>query len=274
MIAAQFAEARQSFRRVLRRPGTAILIVLSLGFAIGLNVALFSVLDRFLLTPLPVPSPETLYEIRYRDLHPAAIPSHPTLPYPDYLEAAKSLSSFSGIAFERRQGALLTIGGRQTSAYAHLVSRNYFTVLGVPIRHGPGLDRPGQSVVISHGFWMRELGGAPNVTGQALLLNGASFTIAAIAHPEFRGTERLVPIDLWIPVDDWLEQLPQFRKTFNRRDVNDGHIWSRVRAGVTRNQARAEVEAFAGDMAREWPQTNRQLTGYLGRSSTNGTPAS
>src|ERR1039458_6601481 len=90
------ADVRQAFRRMGRSPGTAALAVLSLALAFAPNVTLFSVMDRLLLTSLPIKAPGEIIEIQFRDTRPNADRRYSEISYPDFLEFRRSLRSFSG----------------------------------------------------------------------------------------------------------------------------------------------------------------------------------
>ena len=256
------ADVRQALRRIRRSPGTAALAVLSLALAFAPSVTVFSVMDRLLLTPLPIKAPGEIVEIQFRDTRPNAEYHFQPPSYPEFQDFRRSLKSFSGLAYQMRGGAMVVLNGHRALVGAHLVSNDYFSVLGLPIPLGPGFVKNRSSLIVSHSFWMREFAGRPDIIGRTLLVNGQTFTIDGVAAPGFRGMGGMIVIiaaDLWIPVETW----PQFQRTLmERRDMRDGSLFARLRLGVPLAQATAEVESVSRDMARAWPQSNRYLTGY------------
>ena len=256
------ADVRQALRRIRRSPGTAALAVLSLALAFAPSVTVFSVMDRLLLTPLPIKAPGEIVEIQFRDTRPNAEYHFQPPSYPEFQDFRRSLKSFSGLAYQMRGGAMVVLNGHRALVGAHLVSNDYFSVLGLPIPLGPGFVKNRPSLIVSHSFWMREFAGRPDIIGRTLLVNGQTFTIDGVAAPGFRGMGGMIVIiaaDLWIPVETW----PQFQRTLmERRDMRDGSLFARLRPGVPLAQATAEVESVSRDMARAWPQSNRYLTGY------------
>ena len=181
-----------------RSPGTAALAVLSLALAFAPSVTVFSVMDRLFLTPLPVKAPGEIFEIQFRDTRPNANRPYLQVSYPDFQDFRRSLKSFSGLTYQFGKGAMVALNGRRAIVGVHLVSEDYFSVLGVPMQSGPGFLKNRPSLIVSHSFWMRELEGRPDIIGRTLLVNGQTFTIDGVAAPEFRGTDRVLrprPLD-------------------------------------------------------------------------------
>src|ERR1019366_10713229 len=178
------ADGRHALRRIGRAPGTAALAVLSLALAFAPSVTVFSVMDRLFLTPLPIKAPGEIFEIQLRDTRPNANYPYLAVSYPEFQDFRSSLKSFSGLTYQRGQGAMVALNGRRTLVGAHLVSDDYFSVLGVPMQSGPGFLKNRPSLIVSHSFWMRELEGRPDVIGRTLLVNGQAFSIDGVATPD------------------------------------------------------------------------------------------
>jgi predicted permease len=253
-----YADLRQAFRRLRRSPGTAALAVLSLALAFAPSVTVFSVMDRIFLTPIPVKAPAEIVEILFRDTRPNASQKYQSVSYPEFQDFRRSLQSFSGLVYESRGGAVVALNGRRALAGAHFVSEDYFSVLGVPMRLGPGFLKGRPSVIVSHSFWMRELAGRRDIVGQRLLVNGQNMTVGGVTPPEFLGTAGIPipPTDLWMPVETWGVS------ALKRRDWREGGVLARLRPGVSLSQASAEVDGYCRRLAQEWPDTNRYLESY------------
>ncbi|HBY59627.1 MAG TPA: hypothetical protein DEH78_07370, partial [Solibacterales bacterium] len=241
-------DVRHALRRMARSPGTAALAVVSLALALAPNLTLFSVMDRLLLTPAPVARPETLREIRLRETTPGSERRSVNLSYPEFLDLQRTLKTFQGVAFQRKQGAFVAVNGRRTLTFANLVSDGYFTLLGLTLHLGPGLttDRPG--VVVSHSFWMRTLEGRADAIGRTLLVSGQPFSIQGVAMAGFQGMDGVPPADLWIGIERWMEAHPAFRPMIERRDNRDGTVWARLEPGSGEARAAAEVESVYREM--------------------------
>ena len=172
-----YADVRQAFRRMRRSPGTAALAVLSLALAFAPSVTVFSVMHRLFLTPLPVKAPGEIVQIQFRDTRPNAEYHYQPVSYPEFQDFRRSLQSFSGLAYQCRQGAMVALNGQRALVGAHLVSEDYFSVLGLPIPLGPGFQKNRPSLIVSHSFWMREFAGRRDIIGRTLLVSGQTFTI-------------------------------------------------------------------------------------------------
>jgi predicted permease len=253
-----YADVRQAFRRMRRSPGTAALAVLSLALAFAPSVTVFSVMDRLFLTPVPVKAPGEIVQIEFKDTRPNADRPYQSVSYPEFQDFRRSLRSFAGLTYQSQHGGMVSLNGRRTIVGVNLVTGEYFSVLGVPMQLGPGFLRNRPSVVISHSFWIREFQGSPDVIGRTLLVNGHPIAMGGVAAPGFRGTNAFLPPDLWVPVETW----PDFPGYAQRRDYREGIVWGRLRPGVSEEQASAEVDSVAREMARDWPATNRHLGGF------------
>jgi predicted permease len=220
-------------------------------------------MDKMLLMPIPVTAPSEIVQVQFRDARPNA--DHPlqAISYAEFRDLPRSLSSVSGLAYQRRQGALAVLNGHRELLWASLVSENYFKVLGVAIQPGIGFSQDRPNLIISHGLWMREFGGRPDVIGQIMPIYGQSFAIGGVAAPDFVGTDTIFPSDLWIPVETWLQLQPEFRTMIERRDDQGGIIWGRLRAGVQPEQASAEIESVVrSEPSQNSPVLDRHLVGY------------
>jgi predicted permease len=257
-----YADVRQALRRMRRSPGTAALAVLSLALAFAPSVTVFSVMDRLFLTPLPIKAPGEIIEIQFRDTRPNANYQYLPVSYPDFQDFRRSLKSFSGLTYQIGKGAMVALNGRRMLVGVHVVNEDYFSVLGVPIQLGPGFLKNRPSLIVSHSFWMREFEGRPDIIGRTLLVNGQTFSIDGVATPDFRGTDRFLAPDLWIPFETLIQSQPGSRADMERRDIHDGTLWARLRPGVSPAQAAAEVESVSRELAQRWPATNRYLAGY------------
>jgi predicted permease len=258
------ADVRQAFRAMRRSPGTAALAILSLALAFAPSVTVFSAMDRLFMTPVPIQNPEEIVEIEFRNLTPGAIRKFESVSYPEYEDLRRSLRSFSGISFASRHGAMVAVNGHRIIADAQVVSDNYFSLFGMKHHLGPGFLKNRPSLIISHSFWVREFGGRPDIIGQPVLVFGQACTVSGVANADFLGTAGvpILPPDLWTSFETWEQIAPGFRAEKEHRDWRTGGLWGRLRQGVSMAQAAGEVDTAARDLARKWPATNRDLTGY------------
>ena len=184
------ADVRQAFRKIRRSPGTAALAVLSLALAFAPSVTVFSVMDRLFLTPIPVKAPREIVEIMFRDTRPNASQQYRPCLIPNSRISAARCGRFRAWCTKAGHGAMVVLNGRRALVGVHLVSEDYFSVLGVPMQLGPGFLKGRPSLIVSHSFWMRELAGRRDIIGQTLLVNGETMTVGGVAIPEFLGHGR------------------------------------------------------------------------------------
>jgi hypothetical protein len=187
-------DVRYGARGFLRAPAFAATIVLSLGLAIGASTAIFSVIDAFVLRPLPVQQPDGLFTLQ-RQGTPAPGSRPYELSYPQYLIVRDRLPHFAQVAarggrLDRYNITASGAGGGLDSdkAWIEPVSGNYFSTLGLVASRGrllsPDDDRaPGESpvAIISHAYWRRRFAFAPDVLGRTLTWNNATFVIVGVA---------------------------------------------------------------------------------------------
>ena len=221
-------------------------IVVTLGVGIGVNTAIFSLLNAVVLKTLPVPAPEQLFAVR------AELP----------LAAG---NRFTGPMFERLQGHVP--GGAQVAAISRvarvhtrlpgaldtepaslqLVSPRFFEVMDVPVTGGIGADGPSSAsdttVVISHAYWQRRFFGAADVVGRTITINGASFTVAGVAARGFAGVWLESPVELWTslamqPAVKYAQNFSADRADQSKPWMTQERIWwldviARIRSGST-----------------------------------------
>src|SRR5256885_934239 len=204
----------QDFRfaaRMLRKtPGFTLAAVLSLALGIGANTAIFQLLDAVRMKTLPVRAPRELAEVRIADMKGARGSfnfRYPSVSNPIWEGIRDRQQAFSGIFAWAPTGFNLAQGGDVRQAKALWVSGDFFNVLGVPPMMGRvlnasddvrGCTAPG--VVISHGFWQKEFGAAPDVIGRKLRLADHSLEIVGVTPPNFYGLEIGRSFDLALPI--------------------------------------------------------------------------
>jgi predicted permease len=246
--------------RVLRRHGKLSLIAV-LSLAIGLAAAFIGLCTyrAVLMQPPAVPEPDQLLTVY------TVTPDHPfnELSYPDYLALRDGNHVFSGLAaipFSISANTTL-FEGRSKSSLVNAVSDNYFQVLGVSFLLGRGFA-PGddaqvtRSAVLSYAYW-QWLGRDPSVLGKVVTINGIALTIVGVAPSGFVGTILSDLPDLWYPLSAGQVLFQQSSDWRTSRQNTPYSLIGRVRPGVTRRQALAELQALARQIAVAHPDTNK-----------------
>ena len=198
-----FQDVRYTFRQLRKAPLFTLTAAISLAMGIGANAAVFTVVERGLLRPLPVSDPHELVYVT--DQRILTQPS-PRFSYPFYAVLRENIV-LTGVAARAAIPLNVTVNGQTLRAGGELVSGNYFGVLGASTEAGrpllPDDDRtPGAHpvAVISEPFWRRTFASDPAAVGRNVLLNGQTFTIVGVAANGFTGTDIGLPADIWIPL--------------------------------------------------------------------------
>jgi predicted permease len=234
-------------RRLLRSPAFTVAAILTLALAIGANAALFAVVERVLLNPLPYPESDRLIDVNHTALRISLGPSLGITRgyYFHYRERAHTLES---IALYDTAGATLAGDGepqrvRVTSATPSFASvMQVYPVVGRWFTEDEGRPGAPQRVVLSHGLWMRHYGGDSGVVGKSISLSGVSAEIVGVMPQSFAFPDATV--DAWRPLQV-------------AREMGFG-IWlynavARLRDGVSVEDARRELNALIPDVVRAFP---------------------
>jgi len=211
------SDLRYAVRSLRHQPGVAVVAILTLTLGIGANTAIFSMVNGLLLRPLPVRDPGRL--VLFSDS--ASEGTQSSTPPPsgrwdlfssevyEYLRSQSLPLQSIGAFASGEQTVVLGLPGESVQdlrARAHLVSGNYFDVIGAAPALGRVLsdddDRASAAAVAvaSDLFWRQRLGAAPSAIGRTITINGAAFTIVGVMPSEFFGERVRRPADVWVPL--------------------------------------------------------------------------
>jgi len=236
-----------ALRWLRKNPGFTVLAVLMLAVGIGVNTAMFSVINAVLLQPLPFSEADRIVwmnesgpEIKNRQLS-----------YPNFVDWRERNQVFEGMSLFRGWSVNLTGTDKPENLDARSVTSDYFKVMRATPVLGrdftPEDDRSGAAAVtiISYGFWQQRFAADPNIVGKQILLEDQPHTIIGVAPPDFTHHG---PPPLWVLMG------PLDRKA---RDVRDaGNVIARLKPGVTIEQARAEMNRISQQLRQEHPVAN------------------
>ncbi len=202
-LTADLIAAARSLRRMPLLVGGAIL---TLALSVGLNVAVFGLIDRALFAAPPhVAEPERLFTLAFAapgdEASPATMRSTSYVAFNAIREAGPAIAEAA--AFQRLSATLM-LGGDQRSVSAMLVSGDYFSTLGARPLLGRNLD-PGDdnaaavpAVVLSHAFWRASLQEDAGVIGRRLAINGIEYAVKGVMPEGFTG-HSTARVDAWLP---------------------------------------------------------------------------
>ncbi|MCI0355473.1 MAG: ABC transporter permease, partial [Acidobacteria bacterium] len=249
-------DLRYGLRMMIKQPLFSGVAVLALALGIGGNTAVFSVVNTILLRQLPFRQPEQLVSVSARRPDPGKYP----FTLPDFIDYRDQNKSLAGIAAFANWSANLTDRGDPERFQGLRISACAFQMLGVEAVVGrtllPADDTAGQQsvVVLSYGLWQRRFGADRRLVGDTLTLNGVSYTVVGVLPPQF-----LFPIreaELAIPLAPDADPLRSVRTS-----VNFLRAVGRLKPGVTREQAEADLTAVAQWLRQQYPVANAQKLG-------------
>src|SRR5512146_1220657 len=167
-------DLKYGFRQLRKAPGFTGTAILTLARGIGVNTAVFSVINGVLLNPLPFQHPDELVALHENkpNFHGGSIS------YPNFRDWQKDNQTFSAMAIARPYAFILTGSGESEQVSGEFISSDFFRILGVEPLLGrtfaPAEDEIGGAPValVSQGFWARKLGSDPNALNRTLVLDG------------------------------------------------------------------------------------------------------
>jgi putative ABC transport system permease protein len=250
-------DVRQAVRSLRRVPMFAATAILTLALGIGANTAIFTLVNAVLLRPLPYDRPEELAMIWELDREGQMGFGDPewTVAPATYLAWQERTTTFADIAAFNIWFPTLSGEGQPESLLGSVVTPNLFDVLGVPPLLGSGFT-PEHSVLgnhrvamLSYGLWQRRFGGDPQIVGNAIRLNGASYTVVGVMPESYRHPEPsyLQQTQIWAPV---AYEDPRSNYARHLRALG------RLRPGVSLDQADADLAAIARQLEIELPEHN------------------
>jgi predicted permease len=248
--------------RMLRRnPGFAFMAVLCLTIGIGANAAVFSWIEGILLRPYPlVVDQQRIYAVTGTERGTAG---NTDMSWPDWLDLQQNSGLVDAFIAEKITGTTLSVGDRAERVPGSIVSANYFDAIGVHPILGRSF-RPEENVgrnahpvtVISYQTWQNRYHGDSSVVGRTQMLNGLPHTIIGVAPEGFFGTFVGYAFQFWVPPS----MQPQFNAgVYKLEDRSAQWIegFVKLKAGVTMEQAQAELSAVMARLEAEYPETNR-----------------
>ncbi|MGB7923548.1 MAG: ABC transporter permease [Pyrinomonadaceae bacterium] len=252
MIGTLLQDLRYGLRMLVKKPGFAVVTIVTLALGIGANTAIFTVVNAALLRPLPYREPQQL--VHLWESTPQKQFGEREASYPDYLDWKANNQVFEGVAGYSRRSFTITGGETPDRVQGAAVTDNFFQLLGVEPAQGrsfrPGEDQPGAErlALLSHGLWQRRFGGDASVVGQTVMLNGNSYQIVGILPPRFQ----FAPVgaaELWVALNPNTEQA-------SRRFMHWLNIIARLKPGVGLEQAQAGMETIAQTIAHDHSESH------------------
>jgi predicted permease len=244
-------------RRLSRSPGFALAVILSIGLGIAANATIFSMVSRFVLRPAPVGDPASLLSLH--TLHDGdQCCNH--FPEPVFKDVRDQARSFSGVAaYNELVPASIGGSGEPERVWGQAASANFFDVLQIPMTVGRGFARneeDQQVIVLSHRLWQHRFASDPAIAGKAVNLSGHPYTVVGVAPAGFRGVDLILDSEFWVPLGHVADLVTNVSER-NSRDMHWLAVIARLKPGVTRDQAAAELATLAKRLAIAYPATDK-----------------
>jgi putative ABC transport system permease protein len=240
---------RQACRSLFRSPAFAVVATVTLALGIGATTAVFGAVNGVLLTALPYPGVDRLVTLEEQSPGPALRASWVAEEtFRDWQQRARLVRR---TAAWRLALVTLTKGGVPERLEGYAVSSGYFDVMGIPMTMGRGFtaeeDRSGSAkvVVLSHALWQRRFGSDPGVVGSVVTIDRSPHTIIGVAGRRLEFPERA---EFWLPL---ALEFPPGGRAFRYLGVV-----ARLERGSSLDEARADLERVATEIAGEHPDTN------------------
>lgn len=258
---------RYAWRTLRRDPRFTLLAILVLALGIGVSTAIFSLLDAVVLRALPYQDPDRLM---FAWQAPVKSPGERNpISYPDFVDWQTQNKSFSHLTIFSNPTFALTMGDTTDRISGELVSREYFSMLGVQPQLGRTFleeedQPPGRAVaLVGDRLWRDRFGANPKLVGSTLRLNGYPYTVVGILPPGFSGiTGKAV---VWIPSSRHGDAIPEIAglDSVHRRDVNWVAVLGRLKPDVSREQAQAEMATLTASLPPADPQAPEPRTAQV-----------
>jgi predicted permease len=252
-------DGRYAVRRLAGSPLFALSSILILGISIGLNTAVFSVVDTMLLRPPPLTDPHRIVHI-YQD---ADEGGPGATSYPAYLEMAAMRDVFAAVAASSPGQASWDDGAGVREVAVEFATSGYLDALGLsPARgrwFGAEHDVPGAEMVavVSHHAWRTKLAADPGVLGRRLRLNNRPVTVIGVGPVGYNGEAGALVTDVWLSISSTPLGGPYRVANLERREDHWYVVKARLAAGVGVSAARGAMNALAADLAARFPDIDR-----------------
>lgn len=242
-------DVRHAARVILRAPGFSVIAILTFAVGIGVNTAVFNVVNGVLLRPLPYPDADRITML-WMDNRRQGIREDITS-YPAYIDWKTQSRSYEHMAAVTPAAFSLTGAGEPERLLGAAVTASFFDVMGVLPSMGRVFtvehETPGEDsvVVLSHGLWQRRFGGAADVLGRTMSLNGRVREVIGVMPPALRWPD---DAELWTPLAP-VQQQRDSRTSFWLPVIG------RLKAGVSVEQAQAEMTSIGNRLEQAYPAT-------------------
>jgi len=247
-------------RMLLKRPSLSLVAIIAIGLGIGANTAIFSVVNAVLLRPLPFDQPDQLVMLS-TETRSQALDGRGSFSVPDLLDVQARASTLEYVSAVQGSGTVLTEGGEPERIFGAMVNADYFPLFRVKPILGRVFtrdeDKPGAPsvIVLSYSLWQRRFGGDPNIVGREVNLGGKT-TVVGVLPAGFEFPIRDQNQDYWEPLMSAAFLTQQTRESREDRFLQ---VIGRMKAGVTVEQAKADLDVLSRQIEQQSPKSNTTI---------------
>jgi predicted permease len=252
MLNAIGKDVRYAVRTLVKAPGFATILVLTMALGIGANSAIFSVIEGVLLRPLPYPQPDRLVRVYFNS---DTQPKFPLNPY-DFRDFRSRNHSFESMAAMNRHDMQLSGAGEPIRLHVFVVTAGYFHVLGLSPARGrefhsdDELPGHGQQAILSDRVWRTQFSSDPNIVGRTLTLDARTYTVVGVMPPgtqhpgnNYNAVADGDTVDVWCPF--------LFDEDPNERGSHYMDTIARLKPGISPEQGHADLSAVLNQLKAE-----------------------
>ena len=255
-------DIRFGLRMLLKSPSISIVATIALALGIGANTAIFSVVNAVLLRPLPFPQPDSLVSVFEANTQRGLI--HGSHSYPNFMDLRAQNTVFERVASYHGADYILTGRGEPARLQGEVVTADLFPLLGVAPMLGrtflPDEDKPSQNgrvVILSEQLFRKRFNSDPSILNQAITLEGRPFTVVGVMPASFEFPIQNDPVELWTTIaGDASGKEP----VTAQRGAHFISVIGRLKPGVTKEQAQAELTTIAARLEQQYPDQNTHKT--------------
>jgi putative ABC transport system permease protein len=253
-------DIRYGVRMLTKNFGFTAIAVLTLALGIGANTAIFSVVNAELLRPLPFHDPERLVSLGVTNSRTGWKSGNAD--YPDFEDWRSENQVFEKMAayYDNK----LTLTGVESPAHieAEVVSADLFTLLGITPELGrpflPVEDEAGHNVaILEHRFWKEQFGGDPGIIGRTITLNNRAYTVVGVMPASFEFPLQRKPVSVWTTFSADQSTDDNTTPMTKQRGAHWFHVIARLKPGVSIAQAQAAMDVITGELAKQFPDTDK-----------------
>jgi putative ABC transport system permease protein len=256
-------DVRYAARMLRRNPGFAATAVIALALGIGANTTIFSVCNAVLFKPLPYAEPDRILMLSERQGD-GKLGDVASANFVDWRDASRS---FSGMAAARASSFapsfILGGQGEASRLAGESVTSSFFSVLGVPFLLGrnflPEEDRPGQNrvAILGYAVWSTRFGANRDIVDKAITLDDESYTVVGVLPADFQFGSTATDFQARSQADIWVPMALDPQRL--QRGAHMLRVIARLKPEVKLAQAHAELDVLAANLARQYPEHNKDI---------------